>query len=42
MALQRFWKKRKLILWDNFPVNDYRPQIRNLHAYEGREAGLKE
>lgn len=40
-SLSAFWKKRKLILLDNFPLNDYRPHILFLHAYQGREAGIE-
>jgi len=33
------WKR--IILWDNFPTNDYKPHLRFIHAYQGREPGIE-
>eukprot|EP01087_Luapelamoeba_hula_P019708 TRINITY_DN6570_c0_g1_i2.p1 TRINITY_DN6570_c0_g1~~TRINITY_DN6570_c0_g1_i2.p1 ORF type:complete len:359 (+),score=94.90 TRINITY_DN6570_c0_g1_i2:307-1383(+) len=41
-GMQQLWKKRKVVLWDNFPSNDYKPQTLFLHAYDGRDPALKD
>jgi beta-N-acetylglucosaminidase len=38
--VRRFFQTRDILLWDNVPVNDYKPSVLFLSPYLGREAGI--